>query len=267
MECHKQDLWTRRFDKHVCYEDVIHCRQLTRRFGDHLAVSELDLDIPAGSICAFLGPNGAGKSTTVKMLTGLLAPSSGTAEICGLDVARQPLEVRSLSGTVPEHLGLFDALTVAEHLRLTGDVWGLPRHETKRRSRELLAAFALDHGADTFAEECSHGMRKKTALAMALLPNPRVLFLDEPFEGIDPVTSKTIRELLKMLSARGVTVFLTSHILSIVEEIATRVIFIRAGQKVWDSPPAELPASLEAHYFDLVEAPVSQDLAWLGSGR
>jgi ABC-2 type transport system ATP-binding protein len=246
---------------------VITCRGLTKSFGEHLAVSKLDLNIPAGEICCFLGPNGAGKSTTVKMLTGLVEPTEGSAEVCGLNVAAKPLEVRRLSGTVPEHLGLFDSLTVAEHLRLTGDVWGLARRERDTRSAELLAALALEHGAGTFAAECSHGMRKKTALAMALLPNPRVLFLDEPFEGIDPVTSKTIRELLKLLASRGVTVFLTAHILSIAEEIATRIVFIRGGVKVWDSPPDELPASLEAHYFDLVEAPVPQDLKWLGSGR
>lgn len=246
---------------------MIACTQLTRRFGEKLAVAPLDLAIPAGEICAFLGPNGAGKSTTVKMLTGLLEPSGGEARVGGFDVARQPLEVRRICGTVPEHLGLFDSLSVLEHLRLTGDIWGLSRAETERRAAELLAAFALEHGAHTFAAECSHGMRKKTALAMSLLPNPRVLFLDEPFEGIDPVTSKSIRDLLRMLSSRGVTVFLTSHILSIVEEIATRIVFIRGGVKVWDSPPNELPASLEAHYFDLVEAPKPQELAWLGSGR
>lgn len=247
---------------------MIQCRSLTRRFGEYLAVNALNLEVPSGSICAFLGPNGAGKSTTVKMLTGLLAPSAGQATVCGVDVARDPLEVRRISGTVPEHLGLFESLTVAEHLRLTGDVWGLPPRETGRRSDELLAALSLEHGARTFAGECSHGMRKKTALAMALLPNPRALFLDEPFEGIDPVTSKTIRELLRMLAARGVTIFLTSHILSIVEEIATQVVFIRQGEKVWDSPPAGLPAaSLEAHYFDLVEAPVPQELTWLGLSR
>lgn len=247
---------------------MIQCRSLTRRFGEHLAVDALSLEVPTGSICAFLGPNGAGKSTTVKMLTGLLTPSDGQASVCGVDVARDPLEVRRISGAVPEHLGLFESLTVAEHLRLTGDIWGLPHRETSRRAGELLAALSLEHGARTFAGECSHGMRKKTALAMALLPNPRALFLDEPFEGIDPVTSKTIRELLQMLARRGVTIFLTSHILSIVEEVATQVVFIRQGVKVWDSPPGELPAaSLEAHYFDLVEAPVSQELAWLGSSR
>lgn len=248
-------------------QPLIVCEKLTRRFDAHVAVNKLDLSIPAGEICAFLGPNGAGKSTTLKMLTGLLAPSEGTAAVGGIDTAKDPIAVRRMCGTVPENLGLFDSLTVLEHLRLTGDVWGIDRKETWRRSTELLEALALTHGAHTFASDCSHGMRKKTALAMALLPNPRVLFLDEPFEGVDPVASKTIRDLLVMMAARGVTVFLTSHMLGIVEEIAQRIIFIRGGVKVWDAPVSELPKALEGHYFDLVEAPVKQEMAWLGSGR
>lgn len=246
---------------------MITCKGLTKRYGEHLAVSGFDLHVESGGICTLLGPNGAGKSTTVKMLTGLLEPSSGSASVCGLDITGSSMALRRICGTMPEHLGLFDYLTVSEHLRLTGDIWGLDRRERDRRSSELLSALALDHGADTFAAECSNGMRKKTALAMALLPNPRALFLDEPFEGIDPVTSKTIRDLLKMLASHGVTVFLTSHMLSIVEEISTRIVFIRGGVKVWDAPPHELPVSLESHYFDLVEAPVPQDLPWLGPGR
>ena len=246
---------------------MIVCEKLTRRFEAHVAVDKLDLSIPAGEICAFLGPNGAGKSTTLKMLTGLLAPSEGTAAVGGINTAKDPIAVRRMCGTVPENLGLFDSLTVLEHLRLTGDIWGIDRKETWRRSTELLEALALTHGAHTFASDCSHGMRKKTALAMALLPNPRVLFLDEPFEGIDPVASKTIRDLVVMMAARGVTVFLTSHMLGIVEEIAQRIIFIRGGVKVWDAPVSELPKALEGHYFDLVEAPVKQEMAWLGSGR
>ncbi|MEZ5355377.1 MAG: ABC transporter ATP-binding protein [Bryobacteraceae bacterium] len=246
---------------------MIACRSLTRRFGNHAAVSALDLDIAPGGICALLGPNGAGKSTTIRLLTGLLEPTEGTATVNGLDVARHSLEIRRIAGVVPEHLGLFDALTVAEHLRLTADVWGIDRREAAGRATHLLAALGLEHGADTFAAECSHGMRKKTALAMALLPNPRVLFLDEPFEGLDPVTSKTVRQLFQLLAARGVTILFTSHILPIVEEIASRVVFIRGGVKVWDSLNGHRPASLETHYFQLVEAPSPQELPWLGSGR
>lgn len=246
---------------------MISARRLTRRFGEFTAVDGLTFDTAPGAICAFLGPNGAGKSTTVKMLTGLLAPTSGEVEVGGLNPMAKPLELKRIIGVLPEDLGLFDDLTVEEHLLLTGAVYGLDRQQTRDRTEQLLRALSLAHGRNTFAAACSHGMRKKTAFAMALLPNPRVLFLDEPFEAIDPVTSKIMRDLLLAASSRGVTVFLTSHILSVVEQIATQLIMIRAGKMVWNSPPAELPQSLEQHYFDLVESPAVEPLEWLGSPR
>jgi len=244
---------------------MISCRGLARRFGAFTAVDILTLDIPAGAICAFLGPNGAGKSTTLKMLTGLLPPSEGRAEVCGLDVAAQPLELKRRIGVLPEELGLFDDLTVEEHLLLTGDVYGLERRRTRERTGQLLRALSLEHGRRTFARACSHGMRKKTALAMALLPNPQALFLDEPFEAVDPVTSRILRDLLENLARRGVTVFLTSHILALVERVATQVVMIRQGKIVWNSPIAEIEQSLEDHYFDLVESPGVENLEWLGA--
>src|SRR5947209_20431466 len=156
---------------------MISCRNLTRRFGGFTAVNNLTLDIAAGAVCAFLGPNGAGKSTTLKMFTGLLAPTSGVVEVCGLDVTAKPLELKRRIGVLPEDLGLFDDLTVEEHLLLTGDIYGVTREETRRRTDQLLHALSLEHGRRTFAAACSHGMRKKTAFAMALLPNPPALFL------------------------------------------------------------------------------------------
>ncbi len=244
---------------------MISCRNLTRRFGEFTAVAGLTFEVTAGAICAFLGPNGAGKSTTVKMMTGLLPPSAGEVEVCGINVQAHPLEIKRRIGVLPEDLGLFDDLTVEEHLLLTGDVYGVERGETHRRTDQLLHALSLEHGRNTFAAACSHGMRKKTAFAMALLPNPRVLFLDEPFEAIDPVTSKIMRDLLQSVARHGVTVFLTSHILSMVERIATQVVMIRKGTIVWNSPVGDLPLSLEEHYFDLVETPVVEELEWLGS--
>jgi ABC-2 type transport system ATP-binding protein len=246
---------------------MIAARELTRRFGDFTAVDRLTFQVAAGAICAFLGPNGAGKSTTVKMLTGLLAPTSGSVEVCGIDVATHPIEVKRRIGVLPEDLGLFDDLTVEEHLLLTGDVYGVGKGETKARTAQLLRALSLEDGKHTFAAACSHGMRKKTSFAMALLPNPEALFLDEPFEAIDPVTSKIMRELLLAASQRGITVFLTSHILPVVEEIATQFVMIRKGRIVWNSPAEELPQALEQHYFDLVEAPAVEKLEWLGSRR
>jgi ABC-2 type transport system ATP-binding protein len=246
---------------------MISCRNLTRRFGDFTAVDHLNLEVETGAICAFLGPNGAGKSTTVKMMTGLLAPTSGEVRVCGLDPTAAGLELKRRIGVLPEDLGLFDDLTVEEHLLLTGDIYGVPRADTKSRTAQLLHALSLEHGRRNFAAACSHGMRKKTAFAMALLPNPQVLFLDEPFEAVDPVTAKIMRDLLKSVARHGVTVFLTSHILSMVEQIATQIVMIRKGKVVWNSTVGELPQSLEDHYFDLVETPVVEELEWLGPSR
>jgi ABC-2 type transport system ATP-binding protein len=246
---------------------VISCRQLTKRFGAFTAVDGLTLDVARGAICAFLGPNGAGKSTTVKMLTGLLAPSSGEATVCGLKITEDPQALKRRIGVLPEDLGLFDDLTVEEHLELTGRIYGLSRETTHSRTAQLLRALNLTEGRDTFAGHCSHGMRKKTAFAMALLPNPQVLFLDEPFEAIDPVTSKIMRDLLVAVASRGVTVFLTSHILPVVERIAHQLVIIRGGKMVWNSSAEELPGSLEDLYFDLAESPVTEELEWLGSER
>ena len=244
---------------------MIEARKLTKTYGDHVAVDALDLNISRGSICAFLGPNGAGKSTAVKMLTGLLTPTSGSATVAGIDCSPATPALSRAVGVLPESLGLFDSLTVEEHLTLTGSVYGIAKSETTRRTAELLSALALEHGRNTFLDECSYGMRKKTALAMALLPNPPVLFLDEPFEGLDPVVSRTIRDLLVEIAPRGVTVFLTSHILSIVEEIATHIMMIHAGKLVFDSKRDALTKPLESIYFDLVEAPRAGDWSWLGS--
>jgi ABC-2 type transport system ATP-binding protein len=246
---------------------VISCRQLTKRFGAVAAVNSLSLEVAKGTICAFLGPNGAGKSTTVKMLSGLLAPTSGQASVCGFDVATQPLAVKRHIGVLPESLGLFDDLTIGEHLRLTAQIYGLGKQESHQRIEQLLRVLGLSETRDTFAGYGSHGMRKKTAFAMALLPNPEVLFLDEPFEAIDPATSKIMRDLLVAAAARGITVFLTSHILPVVERIAHQFVMIRGGSLVWNSLAAELPRSLEDLYLELAEPPVLEELEWLASGQ
>jgi ABC-2 type transport system ATP-binding protein len=246
---------------------MISCRDLTRRFGDFTAVDGLTIDIPSGSICAFLGANGAGKSTTVKMLTGLLQPSAGSATVCGLDISRDAAVLKRRIGVLPEGLGLFDDLTVEEHLDLTAEVYGLPKDEANGRIEQLLRALGLDLGRRTFARDCSHGMRKKTSLAMALLPNPEVLFLDEPFEAIDPVTSKVMREILVKAAQRGITVFLTSHILSTVERIADQFVIIRNGRAVLNVFAEDLPRSIEELYFELAEPPLAEDLVWLGLGH
>jgi ABC-2 type transport system ATP-binding protein len=246
---------------------LISCRQLTRQFGDFTAVDAISFEVPKGSICAVLGPNGAGKSTTVNMLTGLLTPTSGEAEVCGVNVALDPVGVKRKIGVLPEDLGLFDDLSIEEHLQLTGDIYGLDAATTRERIARLLLVLGLAAGRRTFARSCSHGMRKKTAFAMALLPNPEALFLDEPFEAVDPVTSSVMAGVLQKAAARGVTVFLTSHILPMASRIADQIIIVRAGRVVLNSPASELTRSLEDLYFELAEAPVSDDLEWLGNPK
>jgi len=205
---------------------------LTKRFGKLAAVNNLNLQVPKGTIFGFLGPNGAGKSTTVKMLTGLLTPSDGEARIGGLSILSSPLDVKKRIGVLPEELALFDSLTIWEHLMLCGPVYGLDRKETEKRGAQLLRYLDLSQHRNAYVEQASSGMRKKCALAMSLLHNPSVLFLDEPFEGIDPVSSRNIKDLLVLLASRGATIFLTSHILEVVERLVESFAIIDAGEIV-----------------------------------
>lgn len=243
---------------------MIHCRGVTKQFRDVVAVDNVSLEIFSG-ICALIGPNGAGKSTLLKMLTGLLAPDTGEVQVANLDVFKRPLEVKRIIGVMPEDLGLFDSLTVKEHLQLAGPIYGLNSSQTRERTDTLLRILGLDPARNTFLDQCSHGTRKKTALALALLHNPRVLFLDEPFEGIDPVSAKTIGTLLTAIAGRGVVVFLTSHILPMIERLASKIMLIRSGRILWDSSTQSAAKPLEELYFELVETPPAEDLPWLRS--
>lgn len=244
---------------------MIGCQNLTKRFGALTAVDGVTLEIARGEVCAVLGPNGAGKSTLIRMLCGLTVPDAGTVRIAGLDPWRQPQQLRRSIGVVPENLALLPELTIEEQLLTSGPIYGLTRVQTRHRTDELLHFFGLYEKRRTLARQGSHGMRKKTALAMALIHNPAVLILDEPFEGIDPVSAETIRMLLRAVSSRGITLLLTSHILSMVDRISDRVMLISHGRLVWNSTVQELPHTAEALYFELVQAPEFRDLEWLHS--
>ena len=239
---------------------------LVRRFGDFVAVDNLNLSVPRGSFFGFLGPNGAGKSTTIKMLTGLLAPTSGRIQVLGRDLSVEPLEVKRRIGVVPEDLNLFERLTGAEMLAFTGRMYGMPKAEIAQRAPELLDLMDLRNEPRKLIVEYSHGMKKKLCLACALIHRPEMLFLDEPFEGIDAIASRTLKDLLSRLTARGLTVFLTSHVLEIVERLCSDIGIIsqgkllavgsldelRKGIKLEDDGQQAAPISLEEYFIHVV---------------
>lgn len=248
---------------------AIETRGLSRRFGDLVAVDGLDLRVERGTFYGFLGPNGAGKSTTIKMLTGLLAPSGGVMRILDQDLSNADggREIKRRIGVVPEQLGLFDNLTGREYLTFVGRMYRLPVPTVRERSEELLEMMGLANEEKKLTMEYSHGMKKKLALAAALIVSPDILFLDEPFEGVDAVSSRVLRDMLGRCVQRGATVFLTSHVLEIVERLCTAVGIIAKGKLVYQGTMEEIRqgGTLEDRFiaavgFDQVER---QTLSWL----
>jgi ABC-2 type transport system ATP-binding protein len=223
------------------------CTQgLTRRFGELLAVDGVDLRVAPGQFFGFLGPNGAGKSTTIKMLTGLLAPTAGRIEILGLDLQKHPVEVKRQIGVVPEGMALFGRLTGSEFLNFAGRMYGLDRETAAKRSAELLDFMQLAEQPKKLVTDYSHGMQKKLAMAAAVIHGPKVLFLDEPFEGVDAIAAGTLKAMLQGMIARGATIFLTSHVLEIVERLCSHVAIIHQGKLVGQGSLEELRAGVEA---------------------
>jgi ABC-2 type transport system ATP-binding protein len=219
---------------------------LTRRFGDFTAVDGINLRVAPGQFFGFLGPNGAGKSTTIKMLTGLLAPTAGRIEILGLDLATHPVEVKRQIGVVPEGMALFGRLTGAEFLNFAGRMYGLDRETAARRASELLGFMQLADQSKKLVTDYSHGMQKKLAMAAAVIHGPKVLFLDEPFEGVDAIAAGTLKSMLQGMIAHGATIFLTSHVLEIVERLCSHVTIIHQGRLVAQGSLEELRAGVEA---------------------
>ena len=248
---------------------AIETNGLTRHFGAVRAVDGLDLKVEAGKFYGFLGPNGAGKSTTIKMLTGLLAPTSGTMRLLDTDLGdtERARAIKQRVGVVPENLALFDNLTAREYLTFIGRMYLLPPDTVRTRCQELLTMMDLAGEETKLTLEYSHGMKKKLALAAALLPDPDLLFLDEPFEGVDAVASRMLRDTLKSFVKRGATVFLTSHVLEIVEKLCTDVGIIAQGRLVQQISMAEIceTGSLEECFLKAVGngQVEAQKLSWL----
>jgi len=253
---------------------------LTRRFGDFTAVEEVNLSVAAGQFYGFLGPNGAGKSTTIKMLTGLMAPTAGRMQILGLDLASHLAQVKSQIGVVPEGMALLGRLTGSEYLNFAGRMYGLDRDTAAQRAAELLDFMELASQPKTLITDYSHGMQKKLAMAAAVIHGPKVLFLDEPFEGVDAIASGTLKAMLQRMIARGVTIFLTSHVLEIVERLCTHVGIINNGRLVAQGSLDELRSgvlagsatqtgermTLEQYFLQTVGGSrnPAQELSWLG---
>lgn len=244
---------------------------LSRTFDSFTALDRLNLRVPRGSFYGFLGPNGSGKTTTIKILAGLLRPSAGTALVAGFDVVAEPLEVKRRIGMLSEDVTLYERLTGRELLEFTGRVHGIAPPEIAARSEELLFLLDLKERADEMIVDYSQGMKKKVTLAAALIHDPEILLLDEPFNGVDPVSARVIKSILQKLQRTQTTIFLSSHVLEVVEKLCSEVAVIHRGRLVGAGPLDELrsraqmggASSLEEVFLKLVDAPDREGaLSW-----
>ena len=261
---------------------AIQTHGLTRRFGELTAVEDVSLSVDQGQFFGFLGPNGAGKSTTIKMLTGLLEPTAGSIEILGQPFSSTALDLKRQIGVVPEGMALLGRLTAPEYLRFVGRMYGLDRETANRRTGELLEFMQLANESRKLVTDFSHGMQKKLAMAAAVIHGPKVLFLDEPFEGVDAIAAGMLKTMLTGMINRGATIFLTTHVLEIVERLCTHVAIISKGRLVANGSIEELRAgvtsalpgaeqeqrlTLEEIFLSIVGAGAAQEpaqeLSWL----
>lgn len=211
---------------------LIETNRLVKRYGDKVAVNNVSFSVQAGEVFGFLGPNGAGKTTTIKMIVGLLQPSSGTVKVAGHDVQAQPLLAKASSGYVPDTPNLYAKLTGRELLRFVGDLYNIDRQQVAQRTEELLRVLDLAEAADNTIDSYSHGMQQKASLAAALMHDPKVLVLDEPTVGLDPKSARLIKDILRQMADRGAAVFLSTHILEIAERMCDRIGIINKGELV-----------------------------------
>ncbi len=248
---------------------VLALRGLRKQFGPKVAVEDLTLDVPAGSMLGLLGPNGAGKTTALAMTTGLLRPDHGTAFVLGADVWQDPPAAKARMGVLPDGIRMLDRLTGAELLRYTGLLRGMAEADVVARAAELLDALGLADAGSTLVVDYSAGMRKKIGLACALIHAPRLLILDEPLEAVDPVSGETIRQILRAYVAGGGTVVLSSHVMELVESLCDRVAILAEGRLLAYGALDEVRAgmTLQQRFLDLVGAQDlgEETLAWLRS--
>jgi ABC-2 type transport system ATP-binding protein len=250
-------------------EITIEVRGLRKSFGTKVAVAGIDLQIAAGSLAGLVGPNGAGKTTSLSMMTGLLRPDAGQVLINGQDVWADPVAAKAVIGVVPAEARLFERLSGEEMLEYAGRLRGLPVAEARSRAAQLLDVLDLTADGKRLVADYSTGMRKKATLGCALIHNPPVLFLDEPLEGVDPISADVIRRLLTRLAASGSTVLFSSHVMELVEQVCDHVSIIDKGQIVATGTTDQVRGgkTLQQAFVDLVGSKASDEegLSWLGS--
>jgi ABC-2 type transport system ATP-binding protein len=233
---------------------MIELKNLTKAFGQFTAVNDLTLTVPRGQFFGFLGPNGAGKTTTIKMLTGLYAPTAGTCAVDGYDIHRQPLEAKRGIGYVPDQPFLYEKLTGREFLYFVGGLYHLSSTQIASKIEEFIQIFEIGDFLDKRAEEYSQGMRQRLVLTSALLHEPRVLVIDEPLVGLDPRSSRLVKDTLKARTREGLTIFMSTHLLEIVEELCDRIVIIKNGRLIHDEHQNEeqrFNGQLEAKFLEL----------------
>jgi ABC-2 type transport system ATP-binding protein len=257
----------------MAVKPLIELQDLSKNYGTKTAVDQVNLSVSGGEVFGFLGPNGAGKTTTIKMIVGLLQPTSGTAKVAGYDVQKQPLQAKISSGYVPDTPNLYSKLSARELLRFVGDLYSMPPQQIEHRIDELLRLFSLDEAGNDLIDSYSHGMQQKASLAAALMHDPKVLVLDEPTVGLDPKSARLIKDILRQLADRGSAVFLSTHILEIAERMCDRIGIINKGQLIAvgtmeelramgrSQPLSSTPTSLEDIFLSLTGGAEEAEIA------
>lgn len=230
---------------------MIELTDLTKTYGSHTAVDRLSLRVERGEVFGFIGPNGAGKTTTIKMLGGVLEPTSGTVTVAGIDMAANPEEAKRRIGFIPDRPYLYEKLTGLEFLKFTADIYGLPEERFAGRADEMLAMFALADWSGELIESYSHGMKQRLIMAAALVHDPEVIVVDEPMVGLDPRAILMVKGLLRRLASEGATIFMSTHTLPVAEDICDRIGVIHRGRLVASGTTAELRQAADAGSADL----------------
>jgi len=247
---------------------VIELTNVTKRYGSKLAVDNLTLGVPAGELFAFLGPNGAGKTTTIKMLCGLLFPTSGAVRVGGFDIQKDGDQARQLISYVPDQPFLYEKLTGREFLQFIADLYGMPRDRAASRMQVVIDLFSLHEFVDDLTERYSHGMRQRTVFAAALIHEPKLLIADEPTVGLDPKSIRMLKDLLRTEANRGTTIFLSTHSLDIAQQLADRIGIVERGRLIGCGSLAELrkKASVDGSLED-VFLKLTEEAAAVGSPK